>query len=291
MIDDTVKSATHPIRQHSIEVGNLAYQCRQVGYSLRLLAALIDTKSYGVVYQAMISAERGRGGKRGPTTHDHKYWLEKNAQHLLGPMKARGITPRRWCSAYGIELHSLFDPPELADPVVMGFLQEDFPEAYGLKLPPYVHDYEEVQGFQHIKLKKKKLHIYKLSNGTKMISQSKGKALSMACKVQGLIYQAERLRVLLQKGQAEALAWVPKKVKLEPDQLTEEEKFAMARLRHQANIDDMIEDLSTIPKWYPSAEHVAKEKLLYSILIQQYEWTEERIKNAVQGVRLKKGKY
>jgi len=216
---------THPIAVAAKVVGDLAFACRQKGYSLRLLAALMDTESYGVAYQSMISAEKGRGGVRGPTHHSEKALLESNANHLLAPMAARGITPRRWCSAYFVDLCALFAPEvyELnTEMPILELLKEDFPDAYGLVPAPYTHAYQSMEGFQHITNRKKKIHIYKIASaGISVVSHQNGKALGLACKIQGLMIQAERLRVLLTDGPAAALAWIPTKPVIAMDKLND----------------------------------------------------------------------
>lgn len=282
-------SAQHPIRMQSIVIGNLVYECLQAGHSLRLLAALLDTKSFGVVYQSMISSKTGRGGKRGPTPQNQKIRLKKNAQHLLEYMILRKITPRRWCSAYQIPFDSFLDPLEYDDPIVIK-LQEDFPEAYGFELPPYAHAYEEVQAYHHIHCKKNNVHIYKLSNGTKMVSRSKGKALGLASKLQGLIYQTERLRVLLERGTAAALEWTAKKMMVE-GKLSEEEVRAMEQMRRTSEINDVIDELRAIPNYHSSSADQARKEFLYNLLIQRHGMTKEKINNDVQHARWKAGRY
>lgn len=286
----TAGKMIHPLVSCSKIVGDLAYQCRQAGYSLRLLAALMDTKSYGVVYQSMISAQKGRGGRRGPTPQDRRRSLEESAHHLLVAMKTRGITPRRWCTAYNIELSFLCIPSSNLPDSVLAWLQEDFPEAFGLTLPPYAHAYEPVQGFQHLKVTKSNIHLYKLRDGSVTASRSSGKALSIACRLQGLTIQAERLRVLLQDGPAAALAWVPKKELLISEKLTAEEKILSEKMGRESAVRDMIDELASIRKLYPTPEQTKRRNELY-LLLQKEGWTTEMINAEVSDVRWKAGKY
>lgn len=283
----------HPITVIATEVGNLAYACRTKGYSLRLLAAMMDTNSYGVVYQSMISAAKGRGGVRGPTHHSEKALLESNAKHLLTPMAARGITPRRWCTAYSIELCALFAPEiyeSNTDIPVLALLQEDFPEAFGQSPVSYIHAYKKMQGFRHITQRKKKIHVYKSSTGITVVSHCNGKALVQACKIQGLMFQAQRLRVLLNEGPEMALDWVPVKYERMPLKLSEHEEKMSETLKRQGSIADMISELAALPGKYASQKQVAAEEKILSIL-NAYGVPEEQIHNAVKSARQKAGRY
>lgn len=283
----------HPVTEASIELGNLAYASRQQGYSLRLLAALLDTQNYGVVYQSMISAQKGRGGTRGPTLHSEKALLESNAKHLLGPMKTRGITPRRWCTAYSVELYGLFAPEtyEMNEDVpILRMLQEDFPEAYGLSPPPYIHAYKEMEGFQHVFIRKKGIHIYKSATGIVTVSRNNGKALGLACKIQGLKFQSERLKVLLKDGPAAALAWLPTRPVKGIPVLNEQELKISEALKRESEINELIEKLALIHPRFATKEQISTEDKLYSML-NHYGMTDEQITHAAKIVRFKAGIY
>jgi len=282
----------HPITEISIELGNLAYQCRKAGFSFRLLAALMNTKSFGVVYQSMISAAKGRGGERGPTRHDDIKYLEMHAKHLLIAMEARKITPRRWCTAYDVDLNALFAPGEFeinTDIPLLDFLKEDFPEAYGLIKEPYVHAYQDVQGFEHITNRKKGIHIYK-TNGQTVVSKSNGKALGIACTLTGLTYQKDRLAELLKNGPEAALAWLPGRERILPLR-SEQEREQAEFMKRQSVIDDVISVLAALPRHqYASGNQIKQEELLY-LQLEESGVSKDYINNTVKTIRLRTGRY
>lgn len=169
-------------------------------------------------------------------------------------------------------------------------IREDFPEVFGLSLPPYEHAYKPVQGFQHLKIKKSNVHLYKLPNAVVTGSHSNAKALSLACGLQGLTIQAERLRVLLQDGPAAALAWAPQKELLISEKLTEEEKILSEKMGRESAVRDMIDELASMRKLYPTPEEKHRRNELY-LLLQKEGHTIEMINAAVLDARWKAGKY
>jgi len=281
----------HPITVMSVEVGNLAYKCRKAGYSLRLLAALMDTKSYGVVYQSMISAEKGRGGARGPTLKCEKELLKTRSKHLLFAMEMKKISPRRWCTAYDVELYGLFDPVSYesnTDIPLIDFLMEDFPEAFGFIEEPYTHAYQEALGFEHIKNRKRGIHIYKTKCGT-VVSKSNAHALGIACKVTGLMYQKERLDELLKNGVEAALNWVPGRNRSLPLR-NDREKEISESLKMQGNINDMTSELAALPREeYANRGQLQRADELYRQLA-KYGVSEESVNNTVKAIRVKAGR-
>jgi hypothetical protein len=283
----------HPVQEGSIIIGNLAFECRQRGYSLRLLACLMDTPYFGVVYGSMISAKKGRGGDKGRTHNVDKAALAMHAGHIQAAMKTRGITDRKWTNAYGVDLLALVNPErhewDTGIPV-LEYLQEDFPEVYGLTVKPYTHAYCKVPGFWHIKSSKKKLHVYESPFGFTGVSHNNGQALHITCKMQGFSFQAERLRVLLSEGPDAALAWLPSNPEKPELRLTVHEQDRFEKSKRESEIEDMINQLAALNPQYLSQKEVDLSRTL-NLKLNNLGVSNERIKAYVISVRLRNGQY
>lgn len=141
------------------EISKVASQLHEAGASLRLISALMGTRSYGTVYRAILGfserTRRGGCGQSRPTTDSQiqvSSFYEKYPD-VHNSMKKRCITLRRWCSAYGFirdaggaDLYMLseplisdyYSPDEFTKPVrPIDLLKEDFPEAFEIKIARY----------------------------------------------------------------------------------------------------------------------------------------------------------
>ena len=292
-MSDPEDKKKHPVQEGSIIVGNLAFECRQRGYSLRMLACLMDTPYFGVVYGSMISAKKGRGGVQGATRKEDKAALALHAGHIKAAMTARRITDRKWTTAYGLDLMALIDPERYGWDTgipVLEFLQEDFPEAYGLTVKPYTHAYCKVPGFWHIKSSKKKLHVYESPFGFTGVSHNNGQALHITCKMQGFSFQAERLRVLLSEGPDAALAWLPSNPEKPELLLTVHDQDRFEKSKRESEIEDMINQLAAINPQYLTQEEIDFSRALY-VKLNSLGMSNERIKAYVKSVRMRDGRY
>jgi hypothetical protein len=292
--ENHINAKQHPVKLAAKRLGNLAYECRLKGYSLRLLAALMDTKFYGIVYQSMISAERGRGGRRGPTLKILTKALHELAPHLLNAMENRKITPRRWCTAYSVDLEALLDPVAYemnTNEPVLEFLQEDFPEAFGLERVPYLHAYKKMPGFGHMHVKNKGIHIYETYDGIRVVNHQKGDALKSACQVQGFTIQTQRLQVLLDSGADEALAWVPVEPLIDYSPQSEAELNLLASLMKSEAEDELFDEIMKVNKYLIMDTDKIKIERCIFILKSEFNWSDEQIENRLKTLRYKKRLY
>ena len=226
------------VRQAFLRMGNHAYQLACLGAPLRLLAGLLCTSNYGSVYKIMIdeNEEMKRDSQRGVSKSEKEFLANWKLSYplLAAAMSEKGITQRRWCCAYDLVNDANFADITLLtnsyrfevnygkpDDYVNTLLREDFPEAFGLKLPPYISarvdsnlyfNYNKV--FSHGETK----HLFSVESlKIKVIHRSAFLAYSTYTKRLRQEIRIARMALLLKYGLSEnnikaALAWLPEDV-------------------------------------------------------------------------------
>lgn len=243
----------HALAKAYQELRKKAAELKRRGASLRLLSSLMGTSNYTTIYKAVLEfSDDMRGcGKARPSLvdQDRISRFEKAFPEVAREMKNRQITPRRWCSYHGfMKEDSGADVSVLTarnirkmytingkEKQPLAELQEDFPEAFGIK-PAKYGDYLWETGypkysFAHIDpslywtawqrgSKTGKFHKI-CSNeelGVFVISYSMPKSKSLFSKIITMKINTRRIEILLQniltegfsfEGLERALKWLP----------------------------------------------------------------------------------
>ena len=234
---ETYVNNTKSVRKVQSEIDTLVLKLRKKGVRFRILAALLSTQSYNIVYKRFVAAAPGRIKGQGRPMADEQAALaewELECPHLAGAMKKRQITPRAYCCFYNCltadkkaDLTSLFSPRDyeakrnLPAGLIQKRLEVDFPEIYNISYEKYV--VAECNADDHclrkmVRTNNKLMHC--LSSPELEFTIFHESLLAARQLFQKRFYhelRIKRMKMLLESGLKkddviEALAWLPAKV-------------------------------------------------------------------------------
>ncbi len=202
--------------------------------SMRLLATILRAENrYDTVYEVLTRdkdysdinnpvnnfqvLKRGR-----PTKEEQEFLKTKVRSQLLDAMENRGISPKRWCNAYGLSLDKLQNPDTHQDAMglyVVDLLMEDFPEAFELIADDYKMrgvNPSRIYYKKYSRKLKKFIHIYSSETlNSKGVNFKEGQSLRFFNWAVSREVIEKRLKILLKEGVQAALEWTPKKTDAE----------------------------------------------------------------------------
>jgi len=297
---------TNTISLEYLEIYDLLADCWKKGCSFRLLSALVRTKRYDTIYDALVRGNAFPGIKRSRPSREECGNIAEISSNILMVMEKHNITVRKWCQAYHVDHCDLWSHinPDWSEGNVALLLKEDFPELFGLNLPEYI---SAPVGNDLIKSynPKKGRHVF-LSNyyniRVEHHKESEGLRIYNWRKSQAVVKR--RLQLLHEKGIEAALAWPPSALKVTNSHtgvknwvlIPESEEVEFQRkmsdiLKRDGEINVLIRKLVALPSRVMTNDQIAQEYNMRLVLVKTYGVTPEQIDNEVKRLRLKEGRY
>jgi len=289
-----------------LEIYDLLAECWRKGCSFRLLSALVRTKRYDTVYDALVRGKAFAGIKRSRPSLEECENIAEISSNILTVMEKHNITVRKWCQAYRVDHCDLWPHinPDWSEGTVALLLKEDFPELFGLNLPEYI---TAPVGSDRIKSynPKKGRHVYSSCYYSIRVEHTQeSEALRLFNWRKSQVVIKRRLQLLLEKGIEAALAWPPSELRVTDSQTgvknwvlvpeSEEAEFQQKMfdiLKRDGEVNALIRKLAVLPIRFMSGVQVTQECTMRGELVNVYRLTPEQIDNEVKRLRFKVGRY